>query len=110
MEPSFGRRYLIVARCSLTSYLECRALIKENARTVGAFIFEEVLCRWGAVQQIVTNNGAPIIAAVQYLSEKYSLHHIRISPYNSRANGVVESPHRLLREALVKTCEGNIKQ
>jgi hypothetical protein len=110
MPPSFGKRYLIEARCSLTSYVECRALKVENARSVGAFIFEDILCRWGAVLELVTDNGSAIKAAVEELTAKYSLHHIKISPYNSRANGVVERAHRSIRDALVKTCEGDIKK
>ncbi|KAJ6526094.1 hypothetical protein B0H19DRAFT_970822 [Mycena capillaripes] len=34
--------------------------------------------------------------------------HVKISPYNSRGNSVVERGHFILRESLVKACEGNI--
>ncbi|KAJ7090145.1 hypothetical protein C8R44DRAFT_648406 [Mycena epipterygia] len=34
--------------------------------------------------------------------------HVKISPYNSRANGVVERGHFILRESVIKACEGNI--
>ena len=33
---------------------------------------------------------------------------VRISPYNSKANGVVERGHFTIREAIVKACQGNI--
>jgi hypothetical protein len=39
----------------------------ETGRTLGAFIFEEILCRWGAVEEIVTDNSTPFIAAVNWL-------------------------------------------
>jgi len=32
-------------------------LRSEPGRTLGTFIFEEILCRWGAVEEIVTDNG-----------------------------------------------------
>ncbi|KDQ09752.1 hypothetical protein BOTBODRAFT_74665, partial [Botryobasidium botryosum FD-172 SS1] len=57
MDKAQGYRYIVHARCSLTSYPEWRALRTETGRTVGAFIFEELLCRWGAVAEIVTDNG-----------------------------------------------------
>lgn len=77
-------------------------LRNENARTLGSFVFEEILCRWGAVEEIVTDNGPAFIQAVEYLSQKYRINHIRISPYNSRANGPVERRHFDVREAWSK--------
>jgi hypothetical protein len=85
-------------------------LKKENGRTLGAFLFEEVLCRWGGIEEIVTDNGTPFIAALDWLAEKYSIRHIRISAYNSKANRIVERSHRTIHDSLVKTCNGNITQ
>jgi len=53
-------------------------------RPLGIFIFEEILCRWGRVAEIMTDNGPAFVVAAAYLSEKYSIHHIKISPYNCR--------------------------
>ena len=39
-----GYRYIVQARCSLTAWPEWRKLKKENSRTLGTFIFEEILC------------------------------------------------------------------
>jgi hypothetical protein len=73
-----------------------------------AFIFEDLLCRWGAIEEIVTDNGSAFVATLDTLANRYGIHHIRISAYNSRANGIVEHQHRMIRESLVKACEGNI--
>jgi hypothetical protein len=110
MPTSHGKRYLVQARDSLTSYVEWRALVNENGRNLAHFILEELLCRWGAVQEIVTDNGTPYVAALEFLSDKYSVTHIRISGYNSQANAVVERTHRTIRDALVKTCQGEIRK
>ena len=80
------------------------------ARTLGAFIFEEILCRWGGLEEIVTDNGTPFVAALDWLAEKYHIRHIRISAYNSQANGIVERSHRTIRDSLVKACNGDITQ
>ena len=110
MPKASGYRYLIQARDSLTGYVEWGALRTETGRTIGSFIFEELLCRWGAIREIVTDNGSDYAAALDYLAEKFSISHIRISSYNSRANGVVERAHRTIRDSLVKACEGRINQ
>jgi transposase InsO family protein len=110
MPASHGKKYLVQARDSLTSYVEWRALVNENGRNIANFILEELLSRWGAVQEIVTDNGTPYVAALEYLSAKFSITHIRISGYNSQANGVVERTHKTIRDALIKTCQGDIKK
>ncbi|KAJ3555802.1 hypothetical protein NP233_g12120 [Leucocoprinus birnbaumii] len=107
MPKSSGYRYIVHARCSLSSYPEFRMLRAENARTLGTFIFEDILCRWGAIEEIVTDNGPAFIQAASFLSERYKINHIRISPYNSRANGPVERRHFDVREALVKAAGGD---
>jgi hypothetical protein len=43
MPHVLGYRYVVWARCSLSSYPEHRKLHKENGSTIGAFIFEEIL-------------------------------------------------------------------
>ncbi|PFH49268.1 hypothetical protein AMATHDRAFT_148007, partial [Amanita thiersii Skay4041] len=69
---------------------EFRMLRKETARTLGDWVFEDLLCRWGMLSEIVTDNGSTFIKAVAYLSKKYHVNHIRISGYNSRANRIIE--------------------
>jgi transposase InsO family protein/molybdopterin converting factor small subunit len=107
MPSAGGYRYIVQARCSLTAWPEWRALRVETGRTVGTFIFEEILCRWGAVEQLITDNGTPYVAALDWLADRYGIRHIRISAYNSQANGVVERQHRTVRESIFKACDGD---
>jgi hypothetical protein len=106
MPRASGYRYIVQARCSLSSYPEHRKLRKENRSTIGAFIFEEILCRWGVLEEIITDNGLAFIEALNWLAEQYGIHHIRISPYNSQANRIVEHHHLDVREAIMKVCDG----
>jgi hypothetical protein len=41
----------------LSVWPEWCALRLETDCTLGSFIFEEILCRWGAAEEIVTDNG-----------------------------------------------------
>ncbi|KIN93863.1 hypothetical protein M404DRAFT_169988 [Pisolithus tinctorius Marx 270] len=41
------------------------------------------------------------------LAMQYHIHHIRISPYNSQANGIVERHHYDVCEAIMKSCEND---
>jgi len=109
MPPSQGYKYIVQARDLLTGWLEWRALTRETGRTLGQFIFEELLCWWDGLEEIITDNGTPFVAALEWIATRYHIHHIRISAYNSQANGVVETMHRTIRDSLVKMCAGNIK-
>jgi len=106
MPPAGGFRYIVQAQCSLTAWPEWRALRVETGRTLGNFIFEEILCRWGAVGEIITDNGTAYIAALEWLADKYGIHHIRISVYNSQANSIVEHQHHTIRDSIFKACDG----
>jgi transposase InsO family protein len=79
----------------------------ETHTALASFIFEEVLCRWGTIEEIITDNGTAFLAAIEYLKTRQSIPHIPISPYNSRANGIVERRHRDVREALIKATDQN---
>ncbi|CDO78216.1 hypothetical protein BN946_scf184887.g4 [Trametes cinnabarina] len=50
------------------------------------FIFQDLICRWGSLVELVTDNGSAFLSAVRDLEKRFSLHHIKISPYNSKAN------------------------
>lgn len=109
MEPSNGYKAVIHARCSLTAWPEARALKNENANTIAAFIYEELISRWGSLREIVTDNGPPYLKALEVLERRYGIKHIRISGYNSQAQGVIENRHFDVREGLFKIARGNPK-
>jgi hypothetical protein len=104
---STGYAYIVQGRCSLTNYPEFRMLRKETMQTLGDWIFQDVLYRWGTLVEIVSDNGKPFVAALSYLEKKYHIKHIRISGYNSRANGIVERLHFNVRQALFKAADGD---
>ena len=55
MPPSRSFRYIVQGRCSLTQYPEFRMLRSENAQAIGDWIFEDILCHWDSLREIVTD-------------------------------------------------------
>jgi len=102
--------YIVDARCALSRYIEARGLASANAETIGKFLLEEVICRWGCPKWLVTDNGKPFLAAVKWLNSKYGIIGIRISSYNSQANGVIERGHWDLRQSIFKATNGDLKK
>jgi hypothetical protein len=89
----------------LSSYPDIRNSAKKIRSKIGAFIFKEILCYWGVLEEIITDNSLAFIEALNWLAEQYRIHHIRISLYNSQANGIVECRHLDIREAIMKVCD-----
>ena len=104
-----GFTHIVAARDDLTGASEGRALRSASAENIAKFLWEEVLCRYGMIYHVTTDNGSEVKGVFAQLLEKYDIPQVRISPYNSRANGVVERGHRNIREALVKMCKGQMK-
>ena len=108
MSPkSNGCGHIAHGRCGMTSWMEGRPLRSENGKSIAIWIFEDIICRWGCMVEIVTDNGGAYRAAVAWLEQKYGIKGIKISPYNSKANGRIERPHWDVRQMLYKATDGN---
>ena len=81
-------------------------LRKENAQAIGEWLLRSFVYRWGVLCEIVSDNGVPFVKAIEYLAHWYHIHHIHISGYNSRTNGLVKRPHFDIRQVLFKACNG----
>jgi hypothetical protein len=104
MPASSGFKKIVLARDNATGYPEGRMLRKATMTAIAKFLLEEVISRWGAIEQITTDNGPEFGAAVDELVRRYGVRRIPISPYNSRAQGVIEKGHHPFRKTLLKTC------
>jgi len=108
MPEAHGKNWIVVCRCDLSGASEGRALASDNARGLASFFIEQIIFRYGTVGELVTDNGSSLEGEFSRMVTKYNIHRIKISPYNSQANGVVERGHYIIREALVKMCGNNI--
>lgn len=102
--PSNGHNYIVDMRDDLTGWLEARMLSTKSSHKVADFIWQDVICRFGCIPQITTDNGTEFQGAVSILAEKYGINIIRISPYNPVANGMIERGHRTWINSIWKLC------
>ena len=82
----------------------------DNARALASFFMEQIIFRCSTVGEVVTDNRPSLRGEFSQIVNKYNIHQIKISPYNSQANGVVERRHFTIWEALVKMCGGEISK
>lgn len=100
------KKYVVQGRCSLCTWPEFHSLASENATTLGEWMFQDLICCWGGLYEIVTNNGGSFIKGLAYPSKNYHINHIHISRYNSHANGIIEESHFDVQQALVMASNG----
>jgi len=105
---SNGCKYIVHGRCALSSWMEGCLLRNENTRMIRQWLFEDIICQWGCIIQVITDNSGPFKKALAWLEDKYRIKGIQISAYNSCANGKIEHPHWDVRQALWKACSGKV--
>ena len=110
MPKANGKEWLVACRDDLSGITECQAMGQDNAKNIAKFFLEQIIFRYGTVQEVVTDNGSSFKRDFKRLLKNYGINQIKISPYNSQANGVVERGHFNIREALVKLSGDNLKQ
>ena len=108
MPPAKRLQWLTCAKDDLTGTSEGEGQIHDNGQTAAAFFLRNIILRYGMLLEVVTDNGPAYQKEFTKFLAKYGIKHIKISPYNSQANGVVERGHYNIREALVKLCKGKL--
>jgi hypothetical protein len=81
----------------------------KTARILGDWIYKDILCWWGSLHEIVTDNRPAFLKVMEYLSKHYHINHIQISGYNSQANSTVERSHFDVRQSLFKVINSDQK-
>lgn len=102
-ESHHGHKYIVCARDDLSRACEARALKKSDSAALMRFFWEQLYCRYGAIAEVVTDNGPEVKGAFSELLRRLSIPQIKISAYNKQANGVVERGHFIIREAVMKS-------
>ena len=110
MPEAQGKNWIVACRDDVSGVTEGRALASDNSRALASFLVEQIIFRYGTVGELVTDNGPSLDGEFTRIVNKYNIHRIKISPYNSQANGVVERGHFTIREALVKMCSNDISK
>ena len=108
--PSNGCKYIVHGRCHTSQWMEGRPLRDQDGRSIGMWLFEEIITRWGCLLMIVTDNAGPFLRAIEWLKKKYGIVGITISAYNSQANGSIERPHFDVVNMLAKVCRGDLRK
>jgi hypothetical protein len=105
-----GKLCFVIAREDLSGWPEARALTNANAENIKNFIYEDIICRYGIIGRMVVDGGPENKNVAEALLEVSKITRVKISPYNSKANGIVERGHRPIVDGLSKLTNGGFKK
>ena len=66
-------KYFVQGHCSLVHFPKYHSLCTETAKTIGDWIFKDILCQWGTLCEIVTNNRPAFVKVLAYLEKWYHI-------------------------------------
>jgi hypothetical protein len=99
-------RYIVVATDYLTKWPEAKVLSEASDIFVAHFIYEEIICRHGCPEIILSDWGTHFRnQLIDNLLEKFEIQHYLSTPYHPQTNGLVERFNRTLCESLAKTVQ-----
>ena len=85
---------------------EARSLKVANADTVATFLYEEIICRFGASRTLQSDRGTHFVnELIQRLTKRFKIKHSLSSPYHPQLNRLVERFNKTLCEGIAKLAE-----
>jgi hypothetical protein len=98
-----NNRYIVVAIDYFTKWPEARAIPEATAKEVSKFIFEDIICRHGCPEKILSDRGSHFNnQLIRALMEKFQIKHGFSTPYHPKTNGLVEGFNKTLCESLAR--------
>src|SRR5258706_6721336 len=104
-----GQKYVMDLVDNLTGWVEARPLRGLKADKIADFFFD-VMCQFGCMFQLMCDNGTEFKGATEELMRKYKVPVVRISPYNSQANGKIKRTQRTYLKVIWKVVQGDTRQ
>ena len=102
---SKGYNYVLTCVCRFTRWLEAIPMANMTAESVLSALWHGWISRFGVPSRLTTDRGSQLSRSTVFKKAMKSLgimHHTT-SSYHQSANGMVERPHRQLKEALKST-------
>ena len=88
-----------------TKWIEAQSYAVLKAAHVAKFIRNNIICRYGAPNEIISDNGSHFKKEVIDLLEKYNVAFHKSSTYRPQTNGAVKAANKNIEHILQKMVE-----
>jgi hypothetical protein len=96
-----GMSYILIAKCALTGWVEVFALSDKEALTVAELLVDEIFCRHGAPEELISDRGTEFRNHVMAeISRVLRIRKIHTTAYNPRSDGLVENHMGILKDQI----------
>ena len=104
-----GNRYIVGFVDWFSGFPEAFAVPDKSADTIAHLLIEEIFSRYGAILELVTDNGSENCnKTVRETLQALNVRHVTTSLYHPNSNGKVERFHRVLNDILAKKLRDNV--
>ena len=102
-KTSKGNKFIVVVVDYFTKWPEAKAIPAATSKEVADFIYEDIICRHGCPQKILSDRGSHFNnQMIEALTNKFKIKHNFSTPYHPKTNGLVERFNKTLGTALAK--------
>lgn len=103
LTKSTHAQYIIVAIDYLTTWVEAKSMIKNDAYNTKKFLYEYIFTRYGLPIEIVSDQGVHFInKVIEYILHEFMVIHRKFASYHPQANGQDESTTKVLCATLTR--------
>ena len=100
-ETNAGNKYILVLKCALTKWIVLFAIADTKAETIAEFLFDEIICRYGSMEELVSDRGHEFVNNILIeLTKLLKIKKLTTTPYHPRGNGMIESFMKTLKDQL----------
>ena len=103
-----GNRYVVVFQDYLTKWVEAFATPNQTAETIAHLLVNEIFCRHGAPEHLLSDRGANFLSElVQDVCKLLSIKKINTSGYHPQTDGLVEKFNSTLINMISKVAQSS---
>lgn len=96
-----GHEYILVVKDFKTKFVWLFPLRNKDAEGIADILVSEIFCQWGAPDMLVSDRGREFTNRLnKRISRLFRVNRISTTPYNPRANGLVEQHNGTLKSQL----------
>ena len=102
---SEGHKYILLVVDSFTRWCECFPLVSADAVSVARILFDQIICRFGAPQSILTDRGQQFMSSlIKELCRLFQIVKINTSAYHPQTNSACERMNSFILQSLRTLC------